>query len=201
MKRKTKVKAVTFNGNLWEINSEGSGCFVGIIKRSIEQLEIMESHHNKVFIMVFEIRHKANNRKQSSADNSHISACLKQLIRQIKKHYPVSRVGYLWSREREKAKHEHYHLAIMLDGNKISSSGKLFDLIRVTADTYNLSANIPKNPSYLLTRGAEDHHSTKQAVIWRLSYYAKVRGKGYKPSKTNDYSCSRLKAKQTEQAE
>jgi hypothetical protein len=40
-----------------------------------------------------------------------------------------------------------------------------------------------------------DNEQALQAAIYRISYLAKPRGKGYRPPQTKDYGCSRMKAK------
>ena len=66
-----------------------------------------------------------------------------KLTKRLKRKYKLCRVGYIWVREQEKSKHQHYHLVLMIDGNK----EQFFDEILKIA--------------------------TLKMVIWRISYLAK----------------------------
>jgi hypothetical protein len=47
-----------------------------------------------------------------------------------------------------------------------------------------------KNPSYFI-----DNDEVFADAVYRISYLAKTRGKGYRPAQVKDYSTSRLKVK------
>jgi len=100
-------------------------------------------------------------------------------------------VGFVWAREQEKAKKQHYHLAIFIDGVKIRHSKRLLEVITQKwdeSDPRNHHKPVVKNPYYFI-----DNEKVFKKAIYRLSYLAKTRGKGYRPAQSKDYSTSRLK--------
>lgn len=191
MKYITHSQGIWYRQQAWMINSQKNGCYLSILHRTIDQIAAMLSHHNKVFIYCFELRH-SRHQPIASQTNTEISHYLKTIKHTLCAEYQLSRIGHLWVREQERAKHEHYHLAIMLDGNKINTGKRLHLLLQQKADSQGYSLNVPDNPSYLIRRNHPEQNDKMQAAIWRLSYYAKARGKGYRPRQTKDYSTSRI---------
>lgn len=57
--------------------------------------------------------------------NKRISSLIKSLRTHVQQYYSMPQMGYLWVREQEKAKHQHYHIILMLDGDKIRHPAKL----------------------------------------------------------------------------
>ena len=105
----------------------------------------------------------------------------------------MKRLGYMWVREQEKAKSQHYHLALFLDGNKVQHPSKLLRWIKGRWTWYEQ----PKPPTikrpFLMTK--RQCKSSIDDAVYRISYLAKPRGKGYRNRYTKDYSTSRIKAK------
>jgi len=99
----------------------------------------------------------------------------------------------------EKSKKQHYYLVLMLDGHKINYPSKVISLAKQIWEGRELG-HIPtiKNPYYMIER--EDLDSYAKA-FYRISYLAKVRGKGVgksgklKALKVNDYYASRINFK------
>lgn len=110
-------------------------------------------------------------------------------------------MGYVWVRECERKKSQHYHCVLYLDGHVIQHPAKLRQLI---ADTWAALAGIraddgkpwnhvyfPANGHYDIAGGASGAE-TKADLIYRVSYMAKTRGKGYRKPTANDFSSSNL---------
>ena len=84
-------------------------------------------------------------------------------------------------------------LKLMLDGHKIRHPHDILLKVKtVWEHQLQGSQYTPKHCYYNIKRG--DYNSLQQA-IWRISYLAKVRGKGQKPPQTKNYSTSRIKHK------
>lgn len=108
----TRSKAITHNGKTWFINSNGSGIYTHAMREMLDQIEAMLSHHNKVLMIRFDLR------QTYSKDNSnHITDFMRRVSKHVKQEYKLKRFGYAWARELEKAKQQHYHCFILLDGN------------------------------------------------------------------------------------
>ncbi len=154
----------------------------------MEQLFAMLSHHNKVLVFRFDLHCP-----EHTDTNKTITDFIRRLSRQVMRHYKLTRFGYCWVREQEKAKQQHYHFALMLDGNKIQKPSLIWAMVKTSWEFLDGKSWLPENPYYRLTR---DNRQQTQEAIMRLSYFAKGRGKGYKPAQTKNYGTSRIKPKE-----
>ena len=118
-----------------------------------------------------------------------MSKFIKRLKQWIYRNYGISNIGYIWVRELERSKQQHYHVAIFLDGNKIQHPKKLNAKIKEMYTPYGHMPVVPK-PYYYIN---EDGDEARLKAIYRLSYLAKIRGKGYRDTQAKDYQTSRLK--------
>ncbi len=124
--------------------------------------------------------------KQWTNDNRPISQFFQQLKYQLIKHYGQLYNGYIWVREKGKSKAQHYHLALLLDGQKVKHSDTVYRIAKTNWSHGNLS--LPENPFYHVHRDRIDEH---RLLIYRLSYLAKAETKGARPSSVKDYQISR----------
>lgn len=183
----TKDKAITINGNTWWVNSKGSGLYTHIIKAMINQVDAMLSHHSKLHIIRFDLR------QYEYTDNSDkITSFNRRFHKWLKRHYNLNRIGYMWARERDKAKKQHYHYALIIDGHKANYPASILKKAKDIWESLQGSEFTPKNCYYNVRRG---EYRQLQRAIWRISYLAKVRSKGKhkRPDQTKDYSTSRIK--------
>ena len=184
----TKNKTITINGKVWWVNSQKSGLLVQPLKKMINQVDLMLERHSKVHLIRFDLR-----TYQYTANNEIIAKFNRIFHRWISRHYntPKNHIGFIWCREIETSKQQHYHYVLMLNGHKVRHPKSILNKARDIWDNQiNGSEFTPKNCYYNLKR--EDYDSI-QPAIYRISYLAKVRGKGYKPSQTKNYGTSRLK--------
>jgi len=182
----TKDKAITVNGRTWWVNSTGSGLIPHALKAMINQIDVMLSHHSKVHIIRFDLRmyHHSDN-------NEIVTIFNRRFHKWLKRKYKLKRVGFVWCRELETAKQQHYHYALIIDGHKVRHP---IEILAKAKDIWDIHLNgsefTPKNCYYNLER---NNHDSIQRAIWRISYLAKARGKGYKPKQTKNYGTSRIK--------
>jgi hypothetical protein len=182
----THSKVIQHAGNTWFINSRKSGIYTHMMKGILDQVEAMLSHHNKVFLLRFDLH------QPSYTDNSeHVSRFIRSFSEHIKKYYKLSRFGYVWAREQEKAKQQHYHCFILLDGNKVQESGYILKAAKKYWELYF--------DGYLCWPSERCYHNLKrndheaiQAAIYHISYLAKGRGKGYKPAQAKNFCRSQI---------
>ncbi len=186
--RKTIIKDgwITYNDERLEIcNSEKYGVYKEIVYSFIKQLDLSIQIHRRVLVinLVFSINYYTE-------DNHVFSNFLKNIRQYLGRHYDIKNIGYQWVREQEKSKKQHYHLALILDGNKIQYPGKLNEIIK---DKWLARGSIhkPENCFYYIDK--HNHQEERAKAIYRASYMAKSRGKQYRPKQTKDYSGSRLK--------
>lgn len=176
---------LNINGEELKINStEKLGVYPLIIEKFVVELDKMIARYKRVFVLRFDLH-----LRQYCDDNKQITTFIKAQVQRIKRKYETKYVGYVWVREVERSKIQHYHCAFFIDGDKIRNSFALNQQIKAKWYKNGHRSVVPK-PYYFL-----DKHNMKEAreeVIYRLSYLAKVRGKGYRSAQAKDYSTSRL---------
>ena len=184
----TKDKAITVNGHTWWVNSRGTGLLRKPLERMIEQVGAMLSIYSKVHLLRFDLR------TYSYSETNQLMTKFNRIFhRWITRTYGIknNRIGFIWCREIETAKQQHYHYVLILDGHSVRHPIRLLDKAQdIWNNQLNGSEFTPKNCYYNLKR---DEYNTIQPAIYRISYLAKVRGKGYKPKQTKNYNTSRLK--------
>ncbi len=82
-----------------------------------------------------------------------------------------------------------FRLVLFIDGHKVKHPSLILNKVKEIWLTLDGNYWIPKNCYYNVLR---DDHESLQRAIWRISYLAKARGKGYRPPQTKDYSTSRI---------
>lgn len=188
--RKTVIKDgwIVHNGERIEIcNSDSYGVYKKTVLAFIEQLDAAIQIHRRVLVvnLFFSINYYT--------DTSYtFSKFMKNIKQYLSRNYDIQNVGYQWVREQEKAKKQHYHLALILDGDEIQNPRKLNEIIREKWLAWG-SIHIPENCFYYIDK--HNHQEERAKAIYRASYMAKSRGKGVRPAQTKDFYCSRLKLK------
>jgi len=151
----------------------------------IEQFEIGLEKWRRVFVLRFDLHTHV-----FTKDNARISVFRKGLFKKLKRHYGFKEIGSCWVREQEWAKSQHYHCVLFLDGNLIRHSSMINEMIRAAWDDGTGTYTMPhiKPPFHFV-----DREGITQEAMYRVSYLAKPRGKGYRPPQTKDFQCSRMK--------
>lgn len=186
MKRVTQAKTEKVGGFDYNINtnaSKGQGCFVEILDAIESNLSSMLSYHSKVFLVQFVVHcHDYEER------NKGVSKLMAVFKKRLSCKYKC-RVTGGWVRETGKSSVQHYHVALMLDGNKVKWGSKIRELVIEILET----RNYPR-PSFA------NHHmvfrnnpQSLQNAFYHLSYLAKTRSKSDRLPTTNDYSFGRLR--------
>jgi hypothetical protein len=187
-KREYFCETIDVNGEDIPINigSNKGGVYHGIIQRGIEQLDIAIQIHKRVLVYYFILHTNVY-----TEDSYRVTNLMKNLKQKLGRDYQMKNIGHEWVREHERdtADTHHYHVALFLDGSKIQHPKKLLILIR---KMWVLHGHVPyiRNPFDYINRNDND---TRLKAIWRISYMAKIRGKGHRAEQANDYGASRLK--------
>lgn len=173
------------NGKRYKVNSAKSGLYVEIITKIVEQFEIAAQKWRRVFVLRFDLHtdHYTN-------DNKLITDYRKRLFQRLKREYGFKHIGFCWVREQERAKAQHYHWVLFLDGNLIRHSKRINDMIKQAWERPTGGFHVPviKRPFYFV-----NSEQIAQEAIYRISYLAKTRGKGHRDKQAKDYQCSRMK--------
>jgi len=176
---------LTINNEQLEINStETLGVYPIIIEKMVEQLDNCIAIHKRVFVLRFDLH-----LNEYSGDNKQVSTFMTSQKQRIRRKYKTKHIGYVWVREMERSKIQHYHCAFFIDGDKLRTSNVLNQQIKVKWYRNGHRSHVPK-PFYFIDK--HNYEEKRKEVIYRLSYLAKVRGKGYRSPQAKDYSTSRL---------
>tara|TARA_R110002111_G_scaffold76736_4_gene121457 strand:- start:215 stop:1027 length:813 start_codon:yes stop_codon:yes gene_type:complete len=187
-KRITCNDTFTHGGVTYEINNGNGklGLFVECLRSIVEQFQIALHIWRRVFVLRFELH------QPFKTDTSEqITNYRKRLFQRLKRDYGFNKIGFCWAREYHgKGKGQHYHFALFLDGNLIRHSSRINDIIRDAWERPTGGYRIGKiqRPYYLV-----DDEKMAQKAMYRLSYLAKVRGKGHRLKQAKDFQCSRMK--------
>lgn len=195
-KRTTNRKRVTFKGTIthygktYQINNgkgkKKLGLHVETLQRIIEQFEIALTKWRRVFVLRFDLHIPFE-----TQDNKHMTAFRKRLFQKLKREYDFKDIGFCWAREYHgKGKGQHYHWVLFLDGDLIRHSSRIRDMVKQAWERPTGGYHVPtiKRPFYFA-----DSEQVSQNAIYRISYLAKTRGKGYRPPQTKDFQPSRMK--------
>ena len=173
----------------YKINNSGHkryGLYIEQLRQIISQFEIGLAKWSRVFVLRFDLH-----TPYETDDNKQMTDFRKRLFQKLMREYGFDTIGFCWTREYHgKGKGQHYHWAIWLDGNKIRHSSRINEMIEKAWYKPTGGYHVPtiKRPFYFV-----DSEQVAQDAIYRVSYLAKTRGKGYRGAQTKDYQCSRMK--------
>lgn len=119
-------------------------------------------------------------------DNAPVSDLFKKLKHTIKSHYGKCYMGYIWVREQCLSDKQHYHIAVLIDGQKVRHSDTVYNFVRELW-TYGY---VPKYISFHRVHRTLLHKIS--AMVYHLSYLAKAETKGMRDPAVKDYQISRV---------
>ncbi len=178
-----------YNDEWIEVNApEGMGIYPVMLQKIIEQLDVALEIHRRVLVIRFDLH-----QPEYTSTSEHITKFRKRLIQKLQREYDTKNIGYAWVREREKAKSQHYHWVLFIDGDKVQYSSNILRIVKqlwCKNKELGYGGYVPTtpNPFYYC-----DNEDVRSEAIYRISYLAKIRGKGCRSKEANDYSTSRLK--------
>ena len=121
--RKTEYFGEYFEHNgewLQILSNETYGVYKEILTKTIEQLDFSIETHKRILVVRFDLHVNLY-----TGDNKRISNFMNNIRNFLGRKYDIKKIGYIWARESEKSKKQHYHLVLFLDGNKIQHPKKL----------------------------------------------------------------------------
>lgn len=183
--RSTTKPCCLIQGKLFEVPNGHLGWYPKILYRFVDQLEAMLTHSRCVMVVRFDLR-------MNGYSNSNVLMTIfwRRLRKKLKRRYANFKLGFVWVREKEKAKQQHYHVVVLVSKDIVHYSGTITTaVIDVWQSITDTQAHIPQNCYY--TVKCEDWGSFIEPVK-RVAYLAKSRGKGYKPDQTKDFGSSRI---------
>ena len=186
--RKTVIKDgwIIYKGERLEIcNSQQYGVYKETVLAFIEQLDLAIAIHRRLLVLRVDLH-----MNKCTEDNFIMSKFMKNIKQHLGRHYGIKNIGYQWAREQSQSGNLHYHLALMLDGDKIRHPAKLNNFIR---EKWLVNGHMPNIPNCYYYIDQENLFETRRKIIYRGSYLAKTRSKCNRPRQTKDYYSSRLK--------
>ena len=212
-KKKTNKKDVTFEPTYkgHPINTDKErklGCNKKILEKSLRLFNDATSKHNKIFYMRMDVRFPEN-KENINTDNNQFESFMNSFTKNLKNNKLDPK--YIWTREQSKEKHQHYHLSLLLNGNKIQNIHKPIQKAeelwakRLEIDdnknnglidycTKDRNGNKQKN-GIMIKRNNDDCNEVFDKCFEWNSYLAKLNTKGYAPKNTREYGTSQIKKK------
>lgn len=186
----SKQKWFEYQGTIWSVNPTKSGLRTDILRAILGELDEMLCRHRKVFVWRFDLH-----LPYLTDDNKLITDFNRRLRKRVERHYQ-SEFGFAWAREQEKAKSQHYHFVLILNGSKVNYYHQLEKWVREIWEYHgsvfigDAGGHHSGSAYHNLER---DDHEAIDAASYHISYLAKPRGKGYRPKQTKDFGSSRLR--------
>ncbi|WP_081650424.1 YagK/YfjJ domain-containing protein [Paucidesulfovibrio longus] len=182
-------------------SKKGYACNTKILDTTLKIIQHTTEKHNKVLCTRFDLRFPQQHPGQTTNESfsKFTSAMMKEL----------SRKGldpkYIAVREQSREKHQHYHMAVFADGNKIQFPHAIIQSAEkhwgnaVNSDQPGLVDHCTQSRSgqkqynsYRLRRNDPDFEKVKNDCVQRLSYLAKVNTKGKTPKYVREVFSSRI---------
>lgn len=141
------------------------------MNRIIRLVDSFICQYQKVFALRFDLHHSNASAEDS---NAMLQKFLKRLKETLKSAYKTD-VKAVWSCEKSNSDKHHYHLAILLNGNKVQAPQKVFKVVRELWERISggIAPYIPHVHYNLVRKSDERFWVTLQALFVRLSYLAK----------------------------
>ncbi|WP_158681448.1 YagK/YfjJ domain-containing protein [Pseudoalteromonas sp. T1lg88] len=141
------------------------------MNRIVHLVDSFICQYQKVFALRFDLHHGRQNTEDS---NSVLQRFLKQIKQRLKANYK-SDIKVVWSCEKCKSLHHHYHVALLLNGNKVKTPQKVYKVVRELWERISggIAPYIPHVHYNLVRKSDERFWITLQALFVRLSYLAK----------------------------
>ena len=159
-------------------------CIPILVERLADEFYGALKLHSKVLVLRIDIHTHTPGLK-----NTTIEGLLRWLKQDSNRNYRMKNIGHMWVREYGERKKTHWHLVLLLDGNKVQDSWSVVNKIKCYWEEkkqYGLVKPV-KNPYTKIIRGDTDSFNE---AFYRSSYLTKERTKNIGSERT--YGSSRL---------
>lgn len=197
------MRSITYknrHNNILINNNEKYGCYNEVLKLIEKTLENALSKHSRVLIVRFDLSFPKWMKETSS--NKYISMFMQYLQRRLDTDEIDPK--YIWVREQSKEKHQHYHVAMFVNGNRMRSPYRIHTYAK---EIWGKVLNIDDGSGYVnecrryrdgrrgtahyyICKDKKDWRNTYESCFKRLSYLAKTNTKGYTPSRVRSIGAS-----------
>jgi hypothetical protein len=115
------IKDNTYNGNaLSETWKNSEGYYEEILMALKSLFESMINRNSRIYFSMYTLRFPAGSVSSYPSDNSLISKFVEALMRQYRN--MGCDAQYIWARENSSTGQFHYHLVLLVDGNKVQNA-------------------------------------------------------------------------------
>ncbi|WP_415887690.1 inovirus-type Gp2 protein [Neptuniibacter sp. QD37_6] len=190
MNKINKGVPIMINGVEYHLpdSKAGKGHYAGALDTIQGQFDAMLSYHCKMLVVRVDLK-----MKYFTESNKMLSDFWDALKRPFASRLNQNRFGYIWCREMGESGGHHYHVVLLLDGNKHQTSYKIIEIVEEIWMRWGQpKPYTPKNCYYMVQRGDTEAYLD---AFNRASYLAKVATKEGLPPRKNKYNGSRLKPK------
>ena len=187
MRQITYEPQVVFGERSLSINTteqKRQGCYLEILQALNDQMSAALVLNKRLLVVRVDIRQYSY-----TAGSEQMTRLMRKLKRWLSEQYDMQNVGHLWVREQEKAKGQHYHLTLMLDGRKMRHPKRLLDKIESLAQGWDWPKPFTPKSCFVDVRSSDELAYSR--AFYRSSYLAKARGKGYGGKLAKSFSASR----------
>ena len=200
----TTLHSTSYNGHQLMTSARYEPAFyLPILQNTEALLNDMIARHSQVFVMMLVLKFPYDSHREYQKDNALLSRFLEAFTRNL------DRAGYdpkyLWVREESSYDQVHYHLMIMVNGNKIQDAyGKLLikaqelwgNCLGVDGPGYvhhcRTGDYVNEYGGIKIRRNSPEFQQNYANCFHWASYLAKCSGKENTPSYVNRYGYSRV---------
>ncbi len=159
-----------------------------------ELVNAYRARHSKVFMTRFDLQYHQDT--QRGQDNKDIQRCMASVAKNLKrKHLDPA---YIWAREQRESHNPHYHLLVLVNGNKTQYAKTIYDVVNsnwlsATNQTggglvHRCKEENGKLWGEMLRRGEEP----TEWSMGKLTYLCKPQAKGERNDGLRDFGMSRI---------
>tara|TARA_R110002020_G_C16311189_1_gene773862 strand:- start:3745 stop:4341 length:597 start_codon:yes stop_codon:yes gene_type:complete len=159
-------------GQKLPVNADGDyRCIPMLLDKLAEQMTAAIELHSKVLFVRVDLTSI-----NPDSGNEPMECLLRWLKQWLRRYYKMQNIGHFWVIEQSRKKGTHWHLILLLDGNRAQNSGLVIDRIKYRWEVLTDSGlvSIPKNCFYQIRRGDDEAFAE---AFYRGSYLAKERSK------------------------
>lgn len=158
----------------------------------IKSIEVYTHCHSKTFVVFFGLNYPSH---LTITDNTLLQVFMDRFLKHLDGTKGL-RPMYVWVREQKASHNPHYHIMLLLNGQKIQSRyGIMAEAVRLWGDINQCDGTglvHYETESMMLRKDYQSFNQDVAQCIYYASYLAKVNTKGSAPHRQREYGCTQL---------
>ncbi|QUN04778.1 inovirus-type Gp2 protein [Shewanella yunxiaonensis] len=165
-----------YEGKEWKVNNLPSGCDLDILDAMFNLVFAYQSYHYRMLAIRYDLH-----QPKYVEDNKRMTVFFRRLNKRLSSKYKGIDMKYLWVREQAKVDAPHYHILLLLNGQKVNYPENISKICNDIWSDMGGMLYYPENLYYDISRG-----NTNQVgrLLYRVSYLAKGKDKDKRPVQT-----------------